>query len=130
MQTLTLILIVVLSALTLVLLALLGTFISATKRGKSVSGVLIRENDIEELLSKGHETAARKAAAEWTRREPRNTTAFMLLAKAEFRLGKYIEAKKVIEELIEFAPEFEFSTRSYSARINENLKNGRPRSVD
>jgi hypothetical protein len=130
MEALTVALIVVLSALTLVLFAFLMTYIDAIKRGRSTAGVVLKKNDIEELLSKGKSEAAKKAASEWMRRESMNTSAYMLLIKAEFRLGKYIEAKKAIEELVEFAPEFEFSTRTYTTRINEKLKNSRPRAVD
>jgi predicted Zn-dependent protease len=130
MQILTVILIVVLSALTLVLLGILMTFISAHKRVQSTSGFQLKKNDIEELLAKGNAASAQKAAVEWIRREPKNTTAFMLLAKSSFRLGEYVEAKKAIEELVEFAPEFEFPTRWYSARIKDKLKESRPRSVE
>jgi hypothetical protein len=130
MQILLFVLTVVVSILTIALLGLFFTFLSLSRKGKSTSGVHFKTGDIEDLLASGSTKDARTAASAWKREQPRNTAAYQLLAKAHFQLQEYVECKRVLEELIEFAPEFEFSSRPYLERVETELKNNRPRVVD
>jgi hypothetical protein len=130
MESLIFALTVVASILTISVVGILFTFISMSRKGKAASGVHFKKGDIEDLLSNGSTNEARIAASAWKRGQPRNTTAYQLLAKAHFQLHEYVECKAVLDELITFAPEFEFSYRPYFERIEEELKKGRPRIVD
>jgi hypothetical protein len=124
------VLIVVVSALTLAMFGLLFTFVQMSRKGKTTSGVHFKKGDIEDLLSSGNTEAARADASIWRRQQPRNTTAYQLLARAHFQLKEYVECKRVLEELIDFAPELEFWSQPYLARIEKELKGNRPRIVD
>lgn len=130
MKILTVILILVMGMLTLSLISVIFYLNRQTRKGQSVAGVHFRKGDIEQLLAQGKPAAARDAALKWKAKEPCNTTACMLLIKAQFRLQAYVEAKAVIEELVNLAPEFEFQTRNYLSRINEALSNHRPHAVE
>ena len=130
METLLFVLIVVVSLLTLTLIGVFFTFASMSRKGKATSGVHFKKGDIEDLLSSGNAKDARTSASAWRRKQPFNTAAYQLLARAHFQLKEYVECKRVLEELIDFAPEFEFSSRSYLDRIEKELKDNRPRIVD
>ena len=130
MEFLLTVLAVIAAILTATLIGILFVFISLKQKGKSTAGVQLKKGDIEDLLSRGNTKDARVAAGAWKRAQPRNTAAYQLLAKAHFQLQEYVECKRVLEELIAFAPEFEFSSRPYLERIEKELKDNRPRIVD
>lgn len=91
MEILLFVLIVVVSALTLTVFGLLFTFVQMSRKGKATSGVHFKKGDIEDLLSSGNTEAARADASIWRRQQPRNATAYQLLAKAHFQLKEYVE---------------------------------------
>lgn len=130
MEILLFALIVVVSALTLAVFAVLFTFVQMSRKGKATSGVHFKKGDIEDLLSSGNTEAARADASIWRSQQPRNATAYQLLAKAHFQLKEYVECKRVLDELLDFAPEFDLFSRPYLARIEKELKGNRPRIVD
>lgn len=130
MELLLTILAFLLAALVLVLGAMLAHISAMSKKGKSVSTVVYKRSDIEDLLAEGKTSSARNAASDWLRTQPRNATAYLLLAKANFQLGELVETKRILEELIEFSPESKFAARPYLERIEELLGKRRPRAVE
>jgi hypothetical protein len=101
-----------------------------SRKGKTTSGVHFKKGDIEDLLSSGNTEAARADASIWRRQQPRNATAYQLLAKAHFQLKEYVECKRVLDGLLDFAPELDLFSRPYLAMIEKELKGNRPRIVD
>jgi hypothetical protein len=130
MQFLLTIIAVLLAALVLILGAMLGHFSAMSKRGKSISAVVFKKSDIEDLLAEGSALSARATASAWLRAQPRNPTAYLLLAKANFQLGELVETKRILEELVEFSPDSKFAARPYLERIEESLEKRRPRAVE
>jgi tetratricopeptide (TPR) repeat protein len=130
MQALLTIIAFLLAALVFILGGMLMHFAAMSKRGKSVSTVVFKKSDIEDLLAAGNASSARSAANSWLRAQPRNTTAYLLLAKANFQLGELVETKRILEELIEFSPDSKFVARPYLDRIEESLEKRRPRAVE
>ena len=109
MQSLLVVLTWLIAALVVILAGLLAHFVSMARRGRSAAGLLINKYNVEELLCTGNAMEARVAAIAWQRAQPRNPAAYLLLAKANFQLGQLVETKRVLEELIEFSPESEYS---------------------
>jgi len=130
MELLLTILAVLLAALVLILGAMLAHISAMSKKGKSVSAVVYKKSDIEDLLAEGKTLSARTAASDWLRAQPRNATAYLLLAKANFQLGELVETKRILEELIEFSPDSKFAARPYLERVEESLGKRRPRAVE
>jgi len=130
MQFLLTIIAVLLAALVFILGSMLAHFAAMSKRGKSVSAVVFKKSDIEDLLAEGNTSAAQNAARAWRGAQPKNTTAYLLLAKATFQLGELVETKRILEELIEFSPDSKFAARPYLERIEESLVKSRPRAVE
>ena len=130
MQFLLTIIAILLAVLVLILGSMLAHFAAMSKRGKSVSAVVFKKSDIEDLLAEGNASSARNAASAWLRAQPKNPTAYLLLAKATFQLGELVETKRILEELIEFSPDSMFEARPYLERIEESLERRRPRAVE
>jgi hypothetical protein len=118
------------AALVLILGGILAHFLGMARRGRSAAGLLLRRTDVEELLCAGNAIEAKIAATAWCRSQPRNPAAYLILAKANFQLGELVESKRVLEELIVFSPESEFSARPYLDRIQQSLGKSRPRAVE
>jgi predicted Zn-dependent protease len=119
-----------LAALVFILGGMLAHISAMSKRGKSVSAVVFKKSDIEDLLADGNASSARTSASAWLRAQPKNPTAYLLLAKANFQLGELVETKRLLEELIAFSPESKFAARPYLDRIEESLEKRRPRAVE
>jgi tetratricopeptide (TPR) repeat protein len=130
MQTLLVILIALVAILTLVLGGILAHFLAMAKKGKSAAGIVLKRSDIEDLLFAGDAASARTAASAWRRAQPKNPAAYLLLARAYFQLGELVETKRILDELLDFSPESEFSARPYLERIKETLERNRPRAVE
>ena len=130
MEFLLVTLIIVVAALVVVLGSVMKHITLMSKQGKSATAVHFKSAEIEDLLAKGMTTAARNAAIEWRFSRPRSTSANMLLAKAHFQLGELVEAKIVLEELVEFSPDQEFAARSFLHRIAQSLRKQLPRVVE
>ena len=130
MQFLLTILAFLLAVLVFILGGMLAHFIAMSKKGKSVAAVVFKKSDIEDLLAEGKTSSARTEASAWLRAQPRNPTAYLLLAKANFQLGELVETKRILEELIEFSPDSKFVARPYLERIEESLEKRRPRAVE
>ena len=130
MEFLLTILAVLLAALVFLLGGVLAHFTAMSKKGKSVSAVVFKKSDIEDLLAEGNTSAARTAASAWLRAQPRSPTAYLLLAKANFQLGELVETKRLLDELIAFSPDSEFAARPYLKRVEESLEKRRPRAVE
>lgn len=101
-----------------------------SRKGQSATGLHFKKAEIEELLATRKTLSAKNVAMKWRQEQPRNPTAYLLLAQALFQLGDLIETKRVREELIEFSPESEFTAQKYLDRIQKSLKNTRPRAIE
>lgn len=130
MQFLLAILAVLLLALVLILGGMLRHFVAMSRRGRSAAGVVFKNSDVEDLLFAGDATSARTAAGAWLRAQPKNPTAYLLLAKANFQLGELVETKRILDELVAFSPESEFAAKPYRERIERSLATSKPRAVE
>ena len=118
------------AALVLVMAGLLAHFVAMARRGRSAAGLLMKRSNVEELLYAGNSIEARIAATAWLRAQPRNPAAYLMLARANFQLGELVETKRILEVLIEFSPDSEYSARPYLERIKDSLGKSRPRAVE
>ncbi|HEY2344464.1 MAG TPA: hypothetical protein VGH80_01125 [Xanthomonadaceae bacterium] len=130
MNTLIVILICAVTVLALIMGGILAVHVTNMKRGFVTASAAIRKMEVERLLFRGKAREAKAKAMQWTREEPRNPAAYLIQAKAAFQLGELVEAKRLLEEMVDFAPESEFSARHYLNRIRESLEKSKPRAVE
>jgi cytochrome c-type biogenesis protein CcmH/NrfG len=125
-----LVLVVVVGVLVIVLAGIFAHLAAMKRQTKSATGVHLKKSDVAELLAEGKPKSAKLEAIEWLKEQPKNPEACMLLAKAHFQLNEMVEAKSVLQNLLEFAPDMEFYARPYLERIESSIKSTRPRAVD
>ena len=130
MESLLIVLAWLIAALVFVMAGLLAHFVAMARRGRSAAGLLLKRSNVEELLYAGNSIEAKIAATAWLRVQPRNPAAYLALARANFQAGELVETKRILEELIEFSPDSEYSARPYLERIKDSLGKSRPRAVE
>lgn len=80
-----------------------------------------RQVELEELLAKGDATAVKFAAIEWVSSQPGEPYAHWFLAKAYYKLGALIDARKTFTHLQSIAPDWEKVVTPWIERIESEI---------
>ena len=125
----------------LIALVLLAGFMAlmlfATFRGlaKSIDQIKIEhdskefQKQLEDFLTKGFLKEALFAATEALASRPNDPYVHWYLARSNFALGKYVEAKGAFIKVSEIAPDWEAAVEPWLVRVEQEIRNSGPKAV-